>query len=78
MARFTVYEYKRDGLYRPFDDTLLFKAETSNLTDAVNIIIKRHPQAELVTKGKPLGLHYYSIMKTENGHEHENLGFYKL
>lgn len=74
---YTVYEYKKDGLYNSFADDLLFKAETSNLADAVNIILKRHPGAELVKTGSA-GRHYCSIVKTDNDIVYENLGFYKL
>lgn len=77
MALYTLYEYKKDGLYNGFADACLLKKEFSNLGDTVKHLLEIHPGATLVPAGKA-GQHYCSIVETENEVVHQNLGFYSL
>lgn len=74
---FTVRQYKRDGLYTPMADELLFEDEFRNILDAVDCILARSPSATVRIEGEPLGNIYYSIRCNYDYAEPETI-FYKL
>jgi hypothetical protein len=65
MTQFTVYEYKSDGLYRPFGDQLLFTTIAPSLEAAEQEIKNRHPKANRVSSSIKTNPHYCSILKSD-------------